>query len=182
MTKPGSAQLVDAMRARRLVRFARRFEDDPVRGYVLDVGPRFLLVALVSDRLWFDGFECFRNGDVKSLIPDPYAAFAESALRKRGERRPKKPRVNLESIDELLLSAGRSFPLVAIHRERTSPGICHIGRVLGVGRSRLSLLEISPDATWDESPCEYSLKEITRVSFGGDYENALQIVGGSNNG
>jgi hypothetical protein len=47
--------------ARTFVRFSRRFEQSAIRGYVLDVGPRFFLFALVSDRIWFDGFECFAS-------------------------------------------------------------------------------------------------------------------------
>jgi hypothetical protein len=45
---------------------------------VLDIGPRFFLLAVVSDRLRFDGFECFRLGDVSDVHPDPYATFAET--------------------------------------------------------------------------------------------------------
>jgi len=166
------------MRARCFVRFSRRFETSTIRGYVMDVGPRFFLLALVGDRIRFDGFECFRCGDVRNLRPDLYAAFVETALRKRRELRPKKPRVSVESIEELLLSACRAFPLVTIHRERVDPGVCWIGRVQGIDRGRLSLLEIGPDAKWEDSPEEYRVAEITRVNFGGDYENALHLVGG----
>lgn len=31
---------------------------------------------------------------------------------------------------------------------------------------------------WEDTPQEYRIKEITRVNFGGDYENALYLVGG----
>lgn len=144
----------------------------------MDVGPRFFLLALVSDRIRFDGFECFRCTDVKNLRPDPYAAFVEAALKNRGDRRPKKPRVSVERIDDLLLSAGRIFPLVTIHREQVNPHVCWIGRVLGIERGRVSLLEIGPDAIWEDAPEEYRTNEITRVNFGGDYENALELVGG----
>jgi hypothetical protein len=134
--------------------------------------------VLVSDRIRFDGFECFRVNDVKNLEPDPYAAFAEAALKKRRLRRPKKPRVSVDSVERLLLSAGRAFPLVTIHRESIDPDVCWIGRVLGVNRGRVSMLEINPDATWDKTPTEYRLNGITRVNFGGDYEKALHLVGG----
>jgi len=77
-----------------------------------------------------------------------------------------------------LRSAGRAFPLVAIHREKVDPDVCHIGRVVNIKRGRVVLLEIRPDATWEDGPSEYRLNEITRVNFGGDYENALHIVGG----
>jgi hypothetical protein len=84
----------------------------------------------------------------------------------------------LDSVQNLLLSAGRSFPLVTIHREQIEPDACWIGRVKGIKRGRVSLLEINPDARWDAHPTAYRLSEITRVNFGGDYENALHLVGG----
>jgi hypothetical protein len=171
-------QLKDAQRAKRFVRFSHRFEDLPIRGYVLDVGPKFFLMALVSDRIWFDGFECFRLGDVRDVMADPYAGFVESALRKRHERLLKKPSVSVADIQKLLLTAGHAFPLVAIQREQVDPSVCWIGRILGVERERVSLLEINPDGRWDDKPNAYQLNEITRVNFGGDYENALDLVGG----
>ena len=176
MTK--SSMLRQAARTGRLVRFSRHFEESRIHGYVLGVGPRFFLLALVSDRIWFDGFECFRIGDVLRLEPDPRAVFVETALKKRRERLPRKPPVRLSSVGDLLLSAGREFPVVAIHRERTNPHVCHIGSVVRLDRGRVSLLEINPDSSWDDEPTEYRLSEITRVSFGGDYENALTLVGG----
>jgi hypothetical protein len=179
MAKARPSQLAKAMRTRSLVRFEQRFEDLPVRGYVLDVGPKFFLLAVVSDRIWFDGFECFRVEDVRGLRPDPHAVFAESALKKRGERVPKKPQVRVECIEELLLSASREFPLVTVQREQVDPDVCWIGRILSVERGRVSLLEITPDATWEEKPESYRLREITRVSFGADYETALHLVGGA---
>jgi hypothetical protein len=166
------------MHARQFVRLERRFEDFPVRGYVLDVGPKFFMLAVVSDRLWFDGFECFRIGDVRGLRPDPYAAFAESALHKRGERLPRKPRIDLGNVGALLVSASRLFPLVTVHREVMEPDVCWIGRVLGIHRGRLSLLQITPNACWEEQPEAFRLSEITRVNFGGGYEAALHLVGG----
>jgi len=173
-----AAELLDAMHRQEFIRFSRRFESSKIRGYVLDAGPQFFLLALVSDRIWFDGFECFRIKDVKSLRSDPYAPFAEAALKKRSERRPKKPRVSVANIEELLLSAGKAFPLVTIHREEVDPDVCWIGRVQGVNRGRVSLLEIGPDAIWEDKPGEHRIREITRVNFGGDYENALHLVGG----
>ncbi len=178
MTTSRSSQLLTAMSKRQLVRFDRRFEDSSVRGYVLDVGPKFFLLALVSDRIWFDGFECLRVSDVRGLRPDPYAQFVESALKKRCVRKPHKPRVSVASIEELLLSAGRQFPLVTIHREKVDLEVCWIGRVLGVERGRVSLLGITPNATWEDESESYRVGEITRVCFGGDYETALHLVSG----
>ena len=101
-TRPHSFRLEDAVRDHGLVRLSRRFEGSAIRGYVLEVGPSFFLFALVSDRVHFDGFECFRVKDIKGIKPDPYATFVESALKKRREHRPRKPSVSVASIEELL--------------------------------------------------------------------------------
>ena len=166
------------MRRADLVRFTRPFEEGHVRGYVIDIGPKFFLLSLVSDRMWFDGFECFRISDVANVQPDPYGEFAKAALKKRGERKPRKPPVRVTTLKHILLDGSRAFPLVTIHRESAEPDVCHIGRVLSIKDGRVSLLEIGPDAEWDHSATEYRIGEITRVNFGGDYENALHLVGG----
>lgn len=161
-----------------LVRFRRRFEKSKIRGYVLDVGPRFFLLAVVSDRIWFDGFEVFRISDVRRLEPDPYDGFVQSALGARGETLRRSPGVSVASIEKILETANRAFSLVTIHRELVDPDCCWIGEVVRVRRGIVSLREICPDATWDDHPTDYRLREITRVNFGGDYEEALHLVGG----
>src|SRR5262245_54591984 len=131
MADAPSTKLAAALRDKTLVKFTRPFEGGSVNGYVLDIGPRWFLLALVRDGIRFDGFQCFRLSDVRKLqVPHPYAAFTEAALKKRGERLPKKLRVTVASIEELLLSANRLFPLVVIHREKVDPDICEIGRIV----------------------------------------------------
>ena len=73
-----SQVLREAMRYRQLVRFERRFEAGFVRGYVLDVGPRFFLLSLVSDRVRFDGFECFRISRCKEHEARPIRCICRS--------------------------------------------------------------------------------------------------------
>jgi hypothetical protein len=174
-----AAALLATVNPRQLARLRRRFEETNVRGYIFGLGPKFFLIAVVSDRLRHDGFECFRLADLISVEPDPYANFAQEALRLRGLRRPKMPRVKLDSIEDILVSSAVAFPLVAIHSEAKDPDICQIGKVLAVNESQVALLEINPDATWDSEPTVHTLRSITRVGFGGDYEEALFLVGGA---
>jgi hypothetical protein len=162
------------------VKFTRPFEPGSISGYVLDVGPSFFLLALVgSDGVRFNGFSCFRLIDVRRLqVPHKYAAFIEAAQKELDERIPRKPPVVVDGLQELLLSASRKFPLVTVHREKVDPDVCYIGRVADLGNGRVSLREIGPDARWDRKPKSYRLGEITRVDFGGQYEEALHLVGG----
>jgi hypothetical protein len=180
MSRTKKSQLALALRKKLLVRFASVLERGTVNGYVLDVGPQFFLIALISDGIRPNGFQCYRLSDVRKLqVPDKYARFHEAVLKKRGMRFQKKPRVDVSSLAKLLLTANRAFPLVTIHREKADAGACWIGRVVEVRRGRVTLLEIDPGAIWDDRLETYRLSEITRVDFGGDYENALQLIGGS---
>jgi len=166
------------MSNRQLVRIRRRFEDSPIRGYVFEVGPKFFLLAIVSDRIWLDGFECLRIKDVLRIESDPYADFAETALKKRGQQRPRKPKIDLESKQSILLSAQKAFPLLTIHLEEKDPDVCHIGKICAITKGKVSLLGIDPRAKWESDPDEFRLSQITRINFGGDYEDALHLVGG----
>ena len=179
MANTRSTKFAAALRDKTLVKFTRPIEEGSVSGYVLDIGPRWFLLALLGDGIRFNGFQCFRLCDVRELqVPHPYGTFAEAALKKRCERVPKKSRVSVANVEELLLSASRAFPLVTIHREKVDPGVCEIGRVSQVKDGLLSLLEINPDASWDANAKQYRVRDITRVDFGGEYEDALQLVGG----
>jgi hypothetical protein len=52
----------------------------------------------------------------------------------------KKPRVDVNSVEAILLSTGRAFPLVTIHRGQVDPDVGWIGRVIAIFRGRVSLL------------------------------------------
>jgi hypothetical protein len=174
------ASQLRATESREIVKFWVPFEEGSTTGYVLDIGPEFFLLLLIDDDMRFNGFQCLRVRDVRKLqIPAKYASFYEAALRARGESVEEKPRVRLDSVSEILRTANKEFPLVAIHREKINPDVCHIGRVIDMDDSKVQLLEIGPDAVWETEPTKYRLKQITRVDFGGSYEEALFLVGGA---
>jgi len=77
-----------------------------------------------------------------------------------------------------LKSANALFSLVTIHRERIKPDTCAIGKVIDIAENHLLFLEIGPDAAWEEKPSKIRLNDITRVDFGGGYEEALYLVSG----
>ncbi|MGB7548307.1 MAG: hypothetical protein WBM14_11195 [Terracidiphilus sp.] len=179
MGRRTEALLREALANALVVRFGNPYDEGSTHGYVLDIGPRFFLLGLIGEDIRFNGFQCFRLEDVRRLqVPDPYADFIVAALRKRSQQIRKRPNVDLSSLSELLKSANCIFPLVTIHRECAKPDACWIGRVLDVTKSHVLMHEIGPDAFWDEKPSRYLLNQITRVEFGGDYEEALHLVGG----
>jgi hypothetical protein len=99
MQKKIESQLKLGKRRRLLVRFERPLERGTVNGYVLDIGPQYFLLALISDGIRPNGFQCVRLRDIRKLsVPNKYARFVEAALKKRGIKCPKKPRVSVGSL------------------------------------------------------------------------------------
>lgn len=170
--------LTSAMADRRLMRLVTRFDEWTVTGYVVGEGPGFVMIAVVSDRIWFDGFECFRRPDIIDVAAEPKTDFYDKALALRGEVMPEPPPVSLASIEALLETAGKAYRLVTIHREEEEPDVCDIGRVHAISGGEVVLQTVTPGAEWETELERYPTAEITRVAFGADYEDALTIVAG----
>lgn len=171
------AQLAAAQQGRSLVRVTRGLEPCATDGYVVTASTTWLVLLVIGDGVSFAGFQAVRLRDVVAFeAPSPRAVFYEAVLRKRGQRRPRAPQLDLDSTLALVLSAGQRFPLITLHREKADPEVCHIGRVVSASATSVSLLEVDPDANWDEGPRSYRLAQVTRVDFGGPYEEALALV------
>src|SRR5258708_23854475 len=131
-------QLMEALYRKLVIKFRNPFDEGSTDGYVLDIGPHFLLLALIDGDIKFNGYQCLPLKDVKELeVPAKYDEFIVAALRKRKQYIARKPNIKLNSIAELLESANKRFPVVTIYRERVRPGYCRIGRIVGISESAL---------------------------------------------
>lgn len=146
-------------------------------GFALTWNEELTLIQPLEDQQFLlNGYTIFRNTDVERWRPirkDDFLARA-AALHKLRPRRPDK--VSITSIRQALSSAGKAFPLVTIHTERAKRGVCYVGRVLRVSQRALTLLDISPQADWDDEE-SYLLKDIRLIDFGGAYETLLARMG-----
>jgi|CZKF01.1.fsa_nt_gi hypothetical protein len=180
MTQARNLKLREAFSNAIVLRFSNPYDEGWTHGYVLDIGPQFFLLGLIDDNIKFKGFQCLLISDLRQMkVPDPHEDFIVAALRKRSERIDRKPDIDLSSLSALLKSANALFPLVTIHRERIKPDECVIGRVLDISENSFLLHTIDPDAVWEKKPTRFRLRDVTRVEFGGGYEEALYIVGGN---
>ena len=172
-------KLVAALRRNQIVRFERQFDSSSTVGYVMDVGSQWFILALIDGRIRFDGFQCFRLSDVTKFEISSRMNFYEYVLKRRNEQRPEKLAVKAKSLEELLTTANKAFPLITIHREKVDPGYCYIGRLMSIKKEVVTLLEVGIDGYWHKCTVgDYALRDITKVSFGGDYEQALFMCGG----
>jgi hypothetical protein len=180
MIKNLQAQLSRALTTRTLVRIERSLESCCVDGYVVALSKKWLVMLVLGDGVTFVGYQAYRLTDLAALTtPAPYAAFQEAVIRKRKLRRTIPRKLDLSSTVALLSSANAKFPLITIHCEEKNPELCHIGRVAATSRTSVMLNEVTPSATWESGLSTYPLAQITRVDFGGPYEEALALVAGS---
>ncbi|MBL8516203.1 MAG: hypothetical protein JNM76_04445 [Betaproteobacteria bacterium] len=174
-----SESLTLAIAGRSIARITRKVEPGFATGYVVASNEHWVVLLVVDDAIFYSGFQAFRIQDIATVsVPSPHASFYHAVLRKRSPKRPRLPQISIESTQALLASVGKRFPLVTIHREIADPDVCNIGRLVEVTGRAASLLEVTPDATWEQEVTQYRLTEITRVDFGGPYEEALALVAG----
>lgn len=173
-------RLLSAHEAGTLVRvFRPDLESGWARGYVAAVGSDLFAIRVVDDGIRFDGFNCLRFEDVTQVdAPAPHAEFVERVIAMRGLEPPVWPALDLSSMGDLLRSL-ETLPMVSLHSEDSEDvdeGVCYVGRVQRVTAETVDVLEITPDGRWDPVATEHFLEDITRVDFGGAYEEALQLA------
>jgi hypothetical protein len=173
-------QLAQAMADGVIVRvFRASIEEGHASGYIVGLGPTFFALELIDDGIRYDGFLCLRYADVSECqSPDQYEEFLKKALAARGLKREAFD-LDLSSVGALIVTGAARYPLVSIHTEDDDAEACWIGRLSEINEERVLLREIDPSGVWDETPTPYALSEITRVDFGGAYEEALYLVGGA---
>jgi hypothetical protein len=170
------ASLVGARGSHVLVRVHRKVEEGFTDGYVVDVGQEWFALCHVADQVIYNGFQVFRLKDVSAVeAPAPNVTFVERALRLRGEVGPRNPEIDLGEI-AAVRTASAAYPLVAVHRDVVEPGGGHIGAVERLAGATVVLRLISADGEWEEERESLRLEDITRVDFGGHYEEALSLV------
>jgi hypothetical protein len=174
------SKLRRAMTRRAFVRVERSIEPGRTDGFVVGVGKDwFVLQAFEAGAHSSAGYMAFRSKDVSLLtVPAPNQQFAAKALRLRGLRRQVPKGLKVGSLPALMRSANGVEPVVTIHLEALAPETCYIGRVATVAKREVELHEITPGAKWKRTTTVFLLADITRVDFGGPYEDALARIGG----
>lgn len=149
-------------------------------GYIVAVGSKWVVLQVVDDGIYLDGYSAVRARDVAKVRRSKSGKFVMTALTTKGQWPPAPPAadVDLSSTRGLLTSAAAAAPLTTVFLERREEGICYIGAHLTVDGGWCELTLVTPKATWLSRARRYRLKDLTRVDSGGGYEGALWTVGG----
>jgi hypothetical protein len=149
-------------------------------GYVGGVGREFILLWVVGDGLTDDGIYVMRHRDITELeSPERHHAFMAKALALKGIA-PRLPRdFPLDSIREAVQAAGAMSPVVGVHVDtEEEEEVCYIGHLARVDDDGFYLQELSPDAEWMRQASFFAWDEVSTLSIGDGYAQALLAVAG----
>lgn len=155
-----------------------KLTDDTIQGYIVAADDNLVVIHNLSDSITLDGYTVVRSEDITRFreadadIHEFYLRALE--LRKQQPEAPES--LQLGSIESVLSSVHQGFDLVTVHTEKIDDEVCYIGQVVDVSGGELLLIELDAAAWWADEPDRYRLKDITRIDFGGQYEQALWLV------
>ena len=175
-----STTLTQSLDDLELVRLARRRDLTAVDGFVVTVGPRWVLLAGLDPAIRLAGHVAVRRVDICEVRRPSTGDFVRRALELRGQWPPAAPDfpVDLENAHTLLRSLHGPAPLVTVCAEHDDPDRCLVGAIDGLSPRTLRLREVSPRAVWTVASTRQRIDRITRVGIGGGYEQALLDVAG----
>ncbi len=152
------------------------FGDDTLSGFVLNVSDELCLIHYVSSAFQVDGYCVIRQCDITACnVFDDSTCFTTRALRLKNVRLRKLKGVDIASWAAAIESAASQFPLLVLHREECRDDSCLVGHFKELNSSSVTFFSISPSATWDKTT-QVLLAQLTRLDFGGGYEDALWKV------
>lgn len=148
-------------------------DENPLEGFLIERTKDLLLLNLVNpDVVCLNGYSVIRHRDVRKLKVQRKDSFLIRALNLK-KLSPSGPcDISIASWPDLLVSLNRQFPLFTIHQEALDSEVCYVGRLAARSATTFGIKEIDPDARWSRSR-SYKFKDLTKVDFGGGYENAL---------
>jgi hypothetical protein len=172
-------ELEKAQTRNNLVRIFREELDGPDNwsdGFIIDANEDMVLLQLVDDSIRLNGYQILFLEDISDFVhPAPFNDFQKKVLELRQDE-VQNPEIELGELNQVLLNISEDYGLVTLHREELESDSCEIGRVVKADDVSFELEEIGSDARWFDDTYEYDLYDITRIEFGGAYEEALLLV------
>jgi hypothetical protein len=166
-----------ALQDRTLLNVRGPFDWHETNGYAVRLGDEWALFQLVDRCGDEDGFAAIRLDTIAEIAPiSSDESFLPGVLLKRPIA-PLTPDVDLAGERELLRSAQRESALIYLATDTMNPGAYWIVRVAGLEGEGAVLRNVSPTGEWyDGELCSY--ESISRIGFGGRYEEALALAAG----
>jgi hypothetical protein len=146
-------------------------------GFVVGFSDELVLFHVVDmDTFRLNGYSAIRNEDAKDYRIFDKSDFWQHRAVHRFKLAAICPKgILLGSIPELLSSVASRFPLATFHPERKKPDVCYIGVLMSMTATTFTIDDLDCNAEWT-GPRRLKFDDITRVDFGGGYEQALSAT------
>lgn len=182
MPKPKKLKRLEATQS--LVRIERKFRKraDTIDGVISGVGREWVVVETLADGVHFDGWTALRVADIGAIklaskSSQRFLARAKAKL----PAAPPMPHLLADAIaadtSDSLFALLSSHQMVGVYIEREDPDLLFIGCFDGADKKDIALQQIDPQGVWSHDSSLFRRREITRVSIGGRYQNALEEFG-----
>lgn len=151
--------------------------NEPVDGIVLDLADEWVLLAVLRDGGYFNGFTVLRVADISTVnSKKTFIPFLHSH-QPWPPARPKEP-IDLTGPASFLADVARTATVVGLWTEVRQPDMLWIGAPVEWGKKSAWVLTIDPNATWEDLMIKVKFKHLTRVDFSDDYINAVLELAG----
>lgn len=176
------ARLRQAQQQRELVRLWRDgLEHGSYCGYVAAIGHEFFLLRVIGDGITDEGLFVMRHRDVTELeAPEAHHRFIEKALAAKHIVPDLPLDFPLDSVTEVVQAAANMTSVLGVQVDSEEDSeICYIGRLVKSDNDGFMLQEIDPDASWLREASFFAWSELSTLSMGDPYAQALLTVAGA---
>ncbi|MFC9353291.1 hypothetical protein [Arthrobacter sp. NPDC057013] len=146
-------------------------------GVVQEIGEEWVLMAAVRDGGYLNGYMALRL----DLIRRVRAAHGlEDFLRRRPDWPPAPLASGISTGAQGILERGtENSQVLSVFLEEKWEGIFFVGVPVKFSKKTVDMVTIGKNARWEEGTFKVRYKDLSQISFGGDYEKALwAAVGG----
>jgi hypothetical protein len=176
MSKHKQPDINEIIERKYLAEFNRKpFDKSKEFGFILDWNDQFTLIQ-IFDHDWFeiDGYCIFQNESIKNFrVYDKEEYFLNEVTKVKKIKPKPVPEILIESWESILQTVNDNFNLVSVESELIYKNQCNIGRLGKFSKKSFGLIEIHPDASWDDSETKYKFKDLTKVCFNRAYDKTL---------
>jgi hypothetical protein len=155
----------------------KKISSDITRGIILDYSSNNILLACLNDCFYLNGYTLIRKKDITDYcINDESQYFLFRAQQELGLYPKYSFNVDLNNIKSVCEEIHNFSPLITVFKEKSEDIAAYIGVITKITECTFSLYEIDSNAEWDKEHI-LNFQKISKINWGGGYENALWQVG-----
>src|SRR5450432_1634879 len=135
-----------------LIEFDRRPQIyERITGFVLDFSDSLILLHLLEwNTFALNGYIVIREQDIKNYRVFGRSDYWQNEAARKNKLKPINPYVSINSFEDCIFSASKSFPLIAIEKELIAENKRFIGRLAGFSSKTVTIHGLNPSAEWIE--------------------------------